>query len=190
MTTAYSDDVIIFNENLNSHVLSIREFFQRRHKYNFKPSPAKSQLGAIEVNFLGHSTSPSGIGPNALKVAALAEIPVPDDINCSILGGLSYHRKFLLSLVIQVWPLNFLLKEGTTFEFTPKMDNLVSALLAKISAELVLAYPDWDAAGDDACLFRLCCDACISGFGAALKQDQVGFTVRPIVHISRATLPT
>ncbi|CAB1103607.1 unnamed protein product [Ectocarpus sp. CCAP 1310/34] len=36
---------------------------------------------------------------------------------------------------------------------------------------------------------RLCSDACIDGFGASLEQEQLDGSVRPIVYISRATLP-
>lgn len=97
--TAYLDDVIVFNENPNSYVLFIREFFQQLWKHNLKLLPAKSQLGAIEENFVCHSISPSGISPNALKFAALAEMPKPKDIKQlrSLWGGLSYYRKFLPS---------------------------------------------------------------------------------------------
>ncbi|CAB1107749.1 unnamed protein product [Ectocarpus sp. CCAP 1310/34] len=36
---------------------------------------------------------------------------------------------------------------------------------------------------------RLCSDVCIDGFGASLEQEQLDGSVRPIVYISRATLP-
>ncbi|CAB1117358.1 unnamed protein product [Ectocarpus sp. CCAP 1310/34] len=36
---------------------------------------------------------------------------------------------------------------------------------------------------------RLCSDSCIDGFGASLEQEQLDGSVRPIVYISRATLP-
>lgn len=77
------------------------------------------------------------MGPNASKVAALAEMPIPTYIKQlrSLLRGLSFYRKFLPSLAKQFRPLNFLLKKGAKFEFTLKKENAVHALIAKLSED-------------------------------------------------------
>lgn len=82
------------------------------------------------------------------------------------------------------------LKKGAKFELAPKTKNTMRALLAKLPAELVLAYPDRAAADDGSRSFSLCCEVCIGGFGAALEQEQADSIVRPIVYISRAALLT
>lgn len=68
------------------------------------------------------------------------------------------------------------------------MENTVCVWIAKISAKPVLAFTGEATADDSSCPSRLCCDACIDGFGAALEQEQAGGAVRPIVYIDRATL--
>ena len=64
---------------------------------NSKLSPDKSRIGAARVDFLGHVISADGVRPNDDRVAALTRMPMPTDIKQlrSLLGGLSYYRKFL-----------------------------------------------------------------------------------------------
>ena len=77
---AYLDDVIVHNPSPEEHVGTIRALFERLRKYNLKLSPSKARLGATKADFLGHTISPAGVSPNAAKVAALTEMPMPKDI--------------------------------------------------------------------------------------------------------------
>ena len=51
-----------------------------------------------------------------------------------------------------------------------------------------MVYPDWDAVADGSCPFHVYCDASIDSLGVALEQEHPDGSVRPIDHISRATL--
>ena len=82
-----------------------------------------------------------------------------------------------------------LLKKGAMFNFTPPMEATVRALLRELAAPSVLVVPDWDAVVDKSRPFRLHCDASADGIGATLEQEQLDGSIRPIVYISRATLP-
>ncbi|CAB1121588.1 unnamed protein product [Ectocarpus sp. CCAP 1310/34] len=164
---AYLDDVICFDEEPLGHVLNLIEFFKRLRQYNLKLSPGKGRVGATHANFLGHTISLAGVSPDGVKVRALTHMPPPTNVKQlrSLLGGLSYYRKFLKNLATKVRPLNSLLKQGVPFKYTPGMVKVVKTFRP----------------------LRLCCDACIDGFGAALEQEQLDSSVRPIVYISRAT---
>lgn len=120
------DDVIVFTKNPFSHVIFTRGLFHRLRKHNLKLTTAKSQLGAIEENSLGHSISPSGIGLKASKGVARADMPTPKDMTqlFSISSGFSYERKVLSTLAKQVQPLNLFLEKSARFEFTPKWKTL------------------------------------------------------------------
>ena len=187
---AYLDDVIVFDPDPAAHVLNIRAFFKQLRKHNLKLSPSKAKIGATEADFLGHTISPAGIKPNAGKVAALTKMPMPKDLKQlrSLLGGLSYYRKFLEDMAKRIRPITSLLKQGVKFIFTPAMEIIVRELLAELSAPPVLVYPDWDAVADNSRPFLLYCDASVDGFGATLEQEQKDASIRPIVYISRATL--
>ena len=187
----YLDDAIVFDPTPTQHVESIRAFLARLVEHNLKLSPSKAVIGAERVTFLGHSISSAGVRPDPKKVEALNHMPMPSDVSQlrSLLGGLSYYRKFLPDLAKRLRPVTDLLKQRTPFRFTPEMEKLIRDLLRELTEPHVLAYPDWDAAIDGSRPFRLYCDACRDGFGATLEQQQPDGSIRPITFLSRVTLP-
>ncbi|CAB1113882.1 unnamed protein product [Ectocarpus sp. CCAP 1310/34] len=52
-----------------------------------------------------------------------------------------------------------------------------------------LAFPDYEAAINGSRPFQLSSDASVHGFGAVLEQHQNDGTMRPLVCVSRSTLP-
>ena len=189
---AYLDDVIVHDKDPASHIANLRPFFKRLVLHFLKLSPSKTRIGAIEADFLGHTICPDGVKPMADKVVALTNMPMPKDIKQlrSLLGGLSYYRKYLPQLSTRIKPVQALMKKNVKYVFTQEMENIVRALLGELSHPPTLVFPDWDAVADGTRLFLLFCDASIDGFGASLEQEQPNGNVKPIVYISRATLPS
>ena len=186
----YLDDAIGSGDCPLHHVATLATFFARLRLHQPKLSPDKSRIGAARVDFLGHVISADGVRPNDDRVAALTRMPMPTDIKQlrSLLGGLSYYRKFLPNMAHHIRPVTALLKKGAAFEFTPAMETTVRTLLAELAAPPILVFPDWDAVIDTSRPFRLHCDASTAGLGATLEQEQPDGSIRPIVYISRATL--
>ena len=186
----YLDDAIGSDDCPLHHVATLVTFFGRLRLHKLKLSPDKSRIGAARVDFLGHVISADGIRPNDDRVAALTRMPMPTDIKQlrSLLGGLSYYRKFLPNMAHHIRPVTALLKKGAAFEFTSAMEDTVRTLLAELAALPILVFPHWDAVIDTSRPFRLQCDASTAGLGATLEQEQPDGSIRPIVYISRATL--
>ena len=172
------------------HVATLATFFARLRLHKLKLSPDKSRIGAARVAFLGHVILADGVRPNDARVAALARMPMPTDIKQlrSLLGGLSYYRKFLPNMAYHIRPVTVLLEKGAAFEFASAIENTVRTLLAELAAPPILIFPDWDAVIDTSRPLRLHCDASTAGLGATLEQEQPDGFIRPIVYISRATL--
>ena len=186
----YLDDAIGSDDSPIHHVATLAAFFARLHLHSLKLSPDKSQIGVVRIDFLGHVISADGVRPNDDRVAALTRIPMPTDIKQlrSLLGGLSYYRKFLPNMAHHIRPITALLKKGAGFKFTSAMEDTVLALLAELAVPPIIVFPDWDAVIDTSRPFRLHCDASTAGLGATLEQKQPDGSIRPIVYISRATL--
>ena len=186
----YLDDAIDSDDSPIHHVATLATFFARLHLHSLKLSPDKSRIGAARVDFLGHVISADGVRPNNDRVAALTRMPMPTDIKQrrSLLGGLSYYRKFLPNMAHHIRPITALLEKGAAFNFTSAMEDTVRALLAQLAAPPILVFPDWDAVIDTSRPFRLHCDASTAGLGATLEQEQPDGSIRPIVYISRVTL--
>ena len=186
----YLDDAIGSDDCPIHHVATLATFFARLRLHQLKLSPDESRIGAARVGFLGHVIAADGVRPNDDRVAALTCMPMPTDIKqlWSLLGGLSYYRKFLPNTARRIRPITALLKKGVAFDFTSTMEDTVRALLAELAAPPILVFPDWDAVIDTSRPFRLHCDASTAGLGATLEQEQPNGSIRPIVYISRATL--
>ena len=186
----YLDDAIGSDDSPIHHVATLATFFARLRLHSLKLSPDISRSGAARVDFLGHVISADGVRPNDDRVAALTRMPMPTDIKQlrSLLGGLSYYRKFLPNMAHHIRPITALLKKGAAFDFTSAMEDTVCALLAELAAPPILVFPDWDAVIDTSRPFRLHCDASTAGLGATLEQEQPDGSIRPIVYSSRATL--
>ena len=80
----------------------------------------------------------------------------------SLLGGLSYYRKFLRNVPKRIRPTTALLKEGFKLLFTPTMEAIVRDMFAELAAPPVLVFPDWDAVEDGSRPFWVYCDANIN----------------------------
>ena len=169
----YLDDAIGSDDSPIHHVATLATFFARLRLHSLKLSPDKSPINAARVDFLGHVISADGVRPNDDRVAPLTRMPMPTDIKQlrSLLGGLSYYRKFLPNMAHHIRPITALLKKGAAFDFTSAMEDTVCALLAELAAPPILVFPDWDAVIDTSRPFRLHCDASTAGLGATLEQE-------------------
>ena len=189
--TIYIDDILVRSNDESSMVDYIERFLKALTRHNLKFSPSKSEIGAQEISFLGHTISPRGVKPDAKKVDALRKLPMPNNVSelRSLLGGLSYYRKFLPNLSRRLQPITRLLKKDVPFSFDAEMEAVVRDILKVLTKPPVLVYPDFEAARNGSRKFRLYWDASAAGFGATLEQPQKDNTVRPIVYLSRTVLP-
>ena len=128
----YLDDAIGSDDCPLHHVATLATFFARLRLHKLKLSPDKSRIGATRVDFLGHIISADGVRPNDDRVAALTCMLMSTDIKQlrSLLGGLSYYRKFLPKMACRIPPITALLKKGAAFDFRSRMEDTVRALLA------------------------------------------------------------
>ena len=153
----YLDDAIGSDDCPLHHVATLATFFARLGLHKLKLSPDKSRIGAAHVTFLGHVISADGVRPNDDRVAALTRMSMPTDIQQlrSLLGGLSYYRRFLPNMARHIRPITALLKKGVAFDFASTMEDTVRVLLAELAAPPILVFPDWDAVIDTSRPFRL-----------------------------------
>ena len=115
----YLDDAIGSDDCPLHHVATSATLFARLRLHKLKLSPDKSRVEAVRVDFLGHIISADGVRPNDDRVAALTRMLMPTDIKQlrSLLGGLSYYRKFLPNMARHIRPITALLKKGCRVRF-------------------------------------------------------------------------
>ena len=132
---AYLDDVIVFDPDLSTHVLNMKELFKQLRNHSLELSLSKAKIGATDAVLLGHTISPAGNRPNAPKVAALKSMPMTKGLKQlrSLLGDLSYYSKSLAEMAKRMRPITSLLKQGVKYLFTPAMEVIVRKLLEELS---------------------------------------------------------
>ena len=82
-----------------------------------------------------------------------------------------------------------MLCKDVRFEFTDHHATITKKVLQQLVSSEVLAFSDYDAAIDGTRKFQLVTDAPKEGFGAVLEKKRVDGKTRPLVYISRTTLP-
>ena len=187
----FVDDIIVFSRDGAEHVKDLERFFERMVKFNLKLAPKKTNLGVKQVIFLGHKVTAEGVWPDPEKVVPMLNLPMPTNVSGlrSLLGSLSYYRKFLKNMSAKVRPLTELLKKGAKFAFTAAHVAIVKELMEKLSSLEVLAFPCYEGAISGERPFRLVTDASVLGFGAVVEQKQKNGRIRPVCYLSRSTFP-
>ena len=165
---AYVDDVLIASTTLEEHILDIERVLQALHNVGLRVHPGKSVFCSDKMEYLGHVVTPRGLEPQAAKVAAMANLPVPTSVPVlqSFMGLLNYYRHFVPNFSSIAKPLNQLLQKGTSWQWGPEQQQAFDALKRQLCTEgLVLrradptkpyiVHSDWSQNGIGAVLAQL-----------------------------------
>ena len=165
-----SDDILVFSESVEEHLVHLSQIFRRIESFGLKLHQKKCSLGHAEVLFLGHVVSAKGIHPNPAKIRAVKEFPVPTNVR-SLRGFLrlaSYYRRFLPNFARIAGPLHMLTRSDMAFVWTASCQEAFERLKSMLTSPPVLSYPDFSEP------FKLHTDASGEGLGAVLEQKSDG----------------
>lgn len=101
-------------------------------------------LVLLQITFLGHSLNKDGISPDPSKVAAIKEMPYPEnkaDLQ-RFLGMVAYLSKFIPNLSNQTELLRQLLTKDKVWEFTENHKKQYDDLKVIISSHTLLKFYD------------------------------------------------
>ena len=93
----YLDDVIVFLETPEEHLLRMRVVFDRLREHGFKLKPSKCGVFKTEINYLAHHVSKEGVRPSKKNLESIAQCPPPDTYTKvkSFLGLVGHYRCFI-----------------------------------------------------------------------------------------------
>ena len=111
---AYLDDLIVFSESWEDHLIHICSVSERLRKAGLTAKAKKCEFGASECVYLGHIVGSGSVKPETDKTAAIHDFPTPQtktDV-CSFLGIAGYYRHFVPNYSDIAAPLTDLTKKN------------------------------------------------------------------------------
>lgn len=180
----YLDDIIVFSEDLDSHVERLAAVFERLRAAGLKLKPRKCDLFKAEVKYLGHVVSAEGVATNPEKIVDVKEWPVPKCVRelKAFLGTAGYYRQYVPNFSAIASPLHRITSKSASFCWSPECQKSFETLKQCLVTSEVLGYPD------PSLSFILDTDASAEGIGGVLSQVQNG-KERVISYYSKSFSP-
>ena len=171
--SVYVDDLIVFSRTWSQHMDHLDQVFTRLQGAGLKVNLAKCAFAREEVPFLGHLVTRDGVKMDPAKVAALDNMPLPNDLTKlrSFLGASGHYRKFVKDYAMLARPLSELTKKCKDLKKeiqTSECKQSFESLKAALRSGQVLQHPDIDRQ------WVLSCDASKYGVACVLQQRIVG----------------
>lgn len=163
----YLDDILIYSEDMQTHLKHVRQVLQTLHDNQLYAKPSKCEFGKTEIDYVGFLVSNGTIRPNPAKIKTLVEWPVPKTQTevRAFLGLCNYYRNFVDRYAQITKPLTDLTKGATMGPWTEQCNQAFNLIKRKLSSSPVLRLPD------PRLPFTMETDASDSQVGAVLHQQ-------------------
>lgn len=177
----YLDDVVIFSNTWEDHLLRVRALFDRLVWANLTVNLSKCEFARATVTYLGKVVGQGEVRPVEAKVVAVQNFPPPATKKelMRFLGMVGYYRSFCKNFSSVVAPLTDLLKDKVKFVWSDKAQCAFENVKSLLCCSPVLAAPQFDQP------FVLHVDASYVGAGAVLLQADKKGVERPVGFYSK-----
>ena len=170
----YLDDVIVFSETPEEHLLRMRVVFHCLREHSLKLKPSKCDVFQSEINYLAHHMSKEGVRPSKKNLETIAQCLPPDTYTKvkSFVGLIGHYRCFIKGFAKIAAPLYDLTswenkdKKSEHVDLSPKAREAFEHLKANCLQAPILAFPDFNKP------FLVETDASGQGLRAVLSQKQ------------------
>ncbi|KAL7831244.1 hypothetical protein SRHO_G00307470 [Serrasalmus rhombeus] len=165
--TAYLDDVVVHSSTWDEHMEMLKAVFERLDQASLTLNLAKCDFGKATVLYLGQEVGQGRVRTPTDKVKAILDYPVPSTRRKlrRFLGMAGYYRAFCKNFSVIVLPLTYLLHANVEYRWSDNCQKAFEGLKSVLCSAPVLAAPNFSYP------FKLDVDACDSGAGAVLLQE-------------------
>ena len=145
MALVYVDDVIIFSDTFEQHLLDVEEVFKRLRDVNLKANPVKCEFFRTSLKYLGFIVSSRGIETDPKKVEAIKNTSIP---SCTMeletfLGKVGFYSRFIKDYSSIVYPLMRLKLRDAIFQMGEEEIKAFNTLKNAMCEAPVLEHPDF-----------------------------------------------
>ena len=140
----YLDDILIYSPDVPTHLVHMRQLFQRLREADLKLNREKCNFFKSHIQYLGHLISGEGIKPLPEKLESIKEMPpptTPKEVK-QFLGLIGYYRKFIPRFANVARPLTNLTRLDQPFKGADKCQASFELLKEALIKEPILRFPD------------------------------------------------
>ena len=140
----YLDDILIYSPDVPTHLVHMRQLFQRLREADLKLNREKCNFFKSHIQYLGHLISGEGIKPLPEKLESIKEMPpptTPKEVK-QFLGLIGYYRKFVPRFADVARPLTNLTRLDQPFEWSDKCQASFELLKEALIKEPILRFLD------------------------------------------------
>ncbi len=169
-STAYLDDILIYSDTWEEHVLHLTEVFGRLREAGLHIKEKKCNFVVNSCNYLGHVVGGGEVRPMDYKVKAVKEyerLKTKKQVH-AFLGLCGYYRRFITSfstVANSLTELTWKNKENVV-KWNEACEHSFNLLKEALTSKPVLTTPDWTRK------FILQTDASATGLGYVLKEPE------------------
>lgn len=139
----YVDDLLIASPDFDTHMIHLSMVFERLQRAGMTIRLKKSFFCRVEVPYLGHILTPTGIYPDPQKIVAIQNFPVPRnklDLQ-SFFGTISYYRRFVWLYSTATYHLRVLLKNDAMWRWGETEQNCFDEVKRLFLSTVMLRHP-------------------------------------------------
>ena len=133
-TINYLDDIIVFSQTWQEHLLHLEEVFKRLEIEDLKIKCSKCKFFKTKVHYLGYLVGSNGIQPLPEKVEAIKKPIAPTNIDelRQFLDLVGFYRKFVLFFADITSCLTKMLRKGVPFVWTAQCNSAFETLKEEV----------------------------------------------------------
>lgn len=183
----YVDDVIAHNKNVDCHVVTLQNLFQRLRDANVKAKPSKARLGFFKVDFLGHTIGSGEIKPTETNICKILNATAPTTKKGvrALCGAMNFVRKFIPNCAELIKPITELTKKNSSeiVKWGEEQEQAFEQIKKILTSDPVLKL--YDISKEHV----LQTDASETAVAGTLLQREADGTLHPAFYVSKKLLP-
>lgn len=184
--TNYIDDILIFSETFENHMVHIEKVLIALRNEGFKLKLSKCDFARDSVKYLGHVLEYNGIRPTTDNLRAIRDFATPKSKKNvrQLLGKINFYYKYIENACKELEPLHNLLRKGVEFRWTEDCERSFQRIKNYLCSSPILGIYDPNRP------VIIYTDASGEGIGAILKQPQDDNILHPVAYFSRKLKPS
>ena len=176
-TRVYLDDVLVISQNnFQEHLRDLCAVLTRVQEYGMQVNLTKSNIAAVETEYLGFQLTQQGIKPLAKKVEAIKNMAAPTTHKelRQFIGMVNYYHDMWFHHAHNLAPLTALTSGKKKFIWTEEHTAAFETVKNSMATQVTLAYPDFNKE------FHIFMDASTFQLGGVITQEG-----KPLAFFSR-----